>query len=52
MNKKTRKTKKSGAAAMKTLPAKPIKGETARNVKGGIHITRKIDSSSPQLFKN
>jgi hypothetical protein len=46
--KKTRKSRKSeAAAAVKNLP---VKGESAKKVKGGIHVTKKTDSSSPDLF--
>jgi hypothetical protein len=46
--KKTRKATKSGAAAsVKNLP---VKGQTAKSVKGGIHVTKRTDTSSPDLF--
>jgi type VI protein secretion system component Hcp len=47
--KKTRKTRKSGAAAsVKDLSLKTLSAKTARSVLGGVHT---VDKSSPVLYQ-
>ena len=49
MDKKTRKTRKSGAAASgKDLSVKTLSAKAARGVLGGVHS---VDKSSPALYQ-